>query len=117
MRVRSLRLEAFGFAVHGFRLQSSLPWLLAFRLPFPQLQWRLSTPKFPEPLDLPDALFAVLSELPTKRLTRSTRNGQSKLAAKQGNLAGRVQIIAVFRLWVFMEGRRMGKAPAAPSRS
>lgn len=50
-----MRLEAFGFAVHGFRLQSSLPWLLAFRLPFPQLQWRLSTPKFPEPLDLPDA--------------------------------------------------------------
>jgi len=55
--------------------------------------------------------------LPIKRLMRATRNGQSKLAAKQGNLAGRVQIIAVFRLWVFMEGRRMGKAPAAPSRS
>ena len=32
--------------------------------------------------------FAVVSDLPIKRLTQATRKGQSKLAAEQGNLAG-----------------------------
>jgi hypothetical protein len=32
--------------------------------------------------------FAVVSDLPIKRLTQATRKGQSKLAAEQGNFAG-----------------------------
>jgi hypothetical protein len=32
--------------------------------------------------------FAVISDLPIKRLTRTTRKGQSKLAAEQGSFAG-----------------------------
>jgi hypothetical protein len=33
--------------------------------------------------------FAVISDLPIKRLTRATRNGKSKLAAGQGNFSAR----------------------------
>jgi len=33
--------------------------------------------------------FAVVSDLPIKRLTRATREGQSKLAVKQGSFAGK----------------------------
>jgi hypothetical protein len=33
--------------------------------------------------------LAVVSDLPIKRLTRATREGQSKLAAEQGNFADR----------------------------
>ena len=32
--------------------------------------------------------FAVISDLPIKRLTRATREGTSKLAAEQGSFAG-----------------------------
>ena len=35
--------------------------------------------------------MAVLSDLPIKRLTRATREGQSKLAAEQGNFADRLK--------------------------
>jgi len=39
-------------------------------------------------------LFAVLSDLPIKRLTRATRKGQSKLAAEQGIFAEEAHFIA-----------------------
>jgi hypothetical protein len=39
--------------------------------------------------------FAVISNLPIKRLTRATRKGQSELAAEQGSFAAKVHSIAV----------------------
>lgn len=61
--------------------------------------------------------FAVVSELPIKRLTRFTPFGQSKLAAEQANFAGRSIPYQTRAAKAHKEGHHLRKAPAAPYRS